>query len=470
MISAILSKKRPNLAVYKVCGMYILLFQALAVACISRLSSYGDMCLVSCIQLLVLIGVLLASPCRQPLSILFLIANWIFHCGQIVCVAAGQDSALNLDFRLYGSESTITYAFWFYFYSQTLVAAGSILFQRTSTAKRAPNPIGFEMHGKKIAIALVLVGLPFWLYINISKLAGAAVDAYRGVYSLSFPAPFQAIAFFFEAGLLMLLLIVGKKRSGSLLFWSVIALKVLIMSSGGRQDSVCFLAIWCLIYFGYLRKPSLGQLAKMVLAILFLVVVIDAFGELRTDGFSFPALFDYLSRVSFLDIVWDSFGEFGCAFSTLVVGMANVPFAVPYGMGSSYLAGLLSIVPTLVTRFPKLKAATLFTAMLPGTSYLGGSFLGEFYYNGGWFGLIGPLLVGFVICWCQNRLNESSNSDQGFVVWMAAVLSMFLLLFIRGYFTDAIMKIVYVLLFVWVSGSLFQRAHERRVSAVSVRV
>lgn len=470
MIPDILLKRKLSLSVYKVCGLYILLLQALAVSCFFNYSSYVAMFWVSCIQLVVLIGIMLASPCHQPFSILFLIANWIFHCGQIACIAAGQNGALNLDFRLYGSESAITSAFWFYFYSQTLVAAGSVLFQRTFAAKRAPNPIEFKTHGKKIAIALMLVGLPFWLYINISKLVGAATDAYRGVYSLSFPAPFQAIAFFFEAGLLMLLLIVGKKRSGSLLFWSVIALKVLVMSSGGRQDSVCFLAIWCLIYFGYLKKPSLGQLVRMVLVVLFLVAVIDAFGELRTDGFSFQALLDYLSNVSFLDIVWDSFGEFGCAFSTLVVSMANVPFAVPYGMGSSYLAGLLSIVPTLVTRFPDLKAATLFTTMLPGTTYFGGSFLGEFYFNWGWFGLIGPLLVGCVICWCQNRLNESGNSNQGFVVWIAAVLSMFLLLFIRGYFTDAIMKIVYVFLFVWVSGSIFQRAHERRVSAVSVRV
>ncbi|HIU05950.1 MAG TPA: O-antigen polysaccharide polymerase Wzy [Candidatus Coprousia avicola] len=470
MISDVLLKKKPSLAVYKVCSLYILLLQALTVACISSYSNYGVMCLVSCIQLAVLIGVMLASPCRQPFSILFLIANWIFHCGQIACIAAGQNSVLNLDFRLYGSASTIESAFRFYLYSQTLVAAGSVLLQRATTAKYPHDWIEFGLHGRKVAMALVFVGLPFWLYMNISKLAGAATDAYLGVYSLSFPAPFQAIAFFFEAGLMMLLLIVGKKRSGSLLFWSVIALKVLVMSSGGRQDSVCFLAVWCLIYFGYLRKLSLGKLVRMALVVLFLVVAIDAFGELRTDGFSFSALFDYLSNASLIGIVWDSFGEFGCALSTLVVSMAAVPSLVPYGMGSSYLAGFLSIVPTLVSRFPGLKAATLFTTMLPGTKYLGGSFLGELYFNFGWFGLVGSLLVGFVIGWCQNRLNESNNSEQGFDVWIAAVLSMFLLLFIRGYFTDAIMKIAYVLLFVWVSGSFFQRVHERRGSEMSVRI
>lgn len=470
MIPGIWPKKRPSLTVYKVCALYALILQALAVACIANFSSYGGMCLVSCIQLVVLIGVILASPCRQPFCILFLTANWIFHCGQIICIAVGQDAALNLDFRLYGSASTIASAFRFYLYSQMLVAAGAILFQRAPTAKRSLYPMGFSGHGRKVAMTLLLVGLPFWLYINISKLAGAAADAYRGVYSLSFPAPLQAIAFFFEAGLLMLLLIVGKKRSGSLLFWFVIVLKVLVMSSGSRQDSACFLAIWCLIYFGYLRKLSLGQLLRIALTVLVVMVAIDAFGELRTDGFSFSDLFDYLSDVSFLGVVWDSFGEFGCALSTLVVSMAAVPSVVPYGMGSSYLAGILSIVPTLVSRFPGLKAATLFTTMLPGTRYLGGSFLGELYFNFGWFGLVGSLLVGFAIGWCQNRLNESNNSEQGYIVWIAAVISMFLLLFIRGYFTDAILKIAYVLLFAWGSWSSFQRAHERRGSGVSVRI
>ena len=453
--------------VRKVLYACILALQGLAI-CVLDFSNYGQMCLTSVAQLALFVIMALASSCRQPFTILFLVANWIFNCGQIVCIAAGYDDVLNLDFRQYGSQATISLAFRFYLYSQTLIAAGALFFQKSLIAEPVHKVNGFGAHGKTIAKIFVVVGLPFWLYVNVSRMVGAAADAYRGVYSLVIPAFIQALAFFFEAGLLMLLLIAGKERKGALLFWSVVALKIVIMSTGGRQDSVCFLAIWFIIYFCYLRKLTIKQAVGMVLSAVFLLFAIDAFGELRTEGFSFEALSSYLADASLLDVFWDSLGEFGCAFSTLVVSMAHVPDDVAFGAGGSYLAGILSIVPTLVGNFPNLEAAVQFTSLLPGTRFLGGSMLGEFYFNFGWFGLVGPFLVGAVVAWCQNRFNEYNNhTERGVYVWAAAVLAMFLLLFIRGYFTDAIMKIAYVFLFAWIVNDSVPRVFKRKRCDIS---
>lgn len=88
--------------------------------------------------------------------------------------------------------------------------------------------------------------------------------------------------------------------------------------------------------------------------------------------------------------------------------------------------------------------------------------LGEFFYNFGWFGVVGSFLVGVVLAWCQNRLNESEQKERVIYVWASAVLAVFLLLFIRGYFTDAIMKLAYVFLFSWLADGLIRHVHERR--------
>ena len=442
---------KSDLAVYKVLCVCLLGLQCLAVICASSFGNYGQMCFISLVQLALFVGMVLVSPCRQPFCILFLVANWIFNCGQIACVAAGHDDVLNLDFRWYGSSMVVADAFRFYLYSQSLIAVGAILFQRPPADKVSRIGAGFAANGKAVAKCLIVIGLPFWLYVNASRMLGAAADAYRGVYSLVIPAPVQAASFFFEAGLLLMLLIIGKERKGAVLFWAVVALKVVVMSTGGRQDSVCFLAIWCLVYFWYLRRLTVGQMVSMIFAALFLLFAIDAFGELRTEGFSLEALLAYLSETTLFDVFWGSLGEFGCAFSTLVVSIADVPASLDYGMGRSYLAGLLSVVPTLVSSIPGLKESTIFTSVLPGTNYLGGSMLGEFYYNFSWFGVMGSFLVGAAVAWCQNRLNESDKERHCVCVWAAAVLAVFLLLFIRGYFTDAVMKITYVLLIALVS-------------------
>ena len=347
----------------------------------------------------------------------------------------------------------------------TLVAAGAFLFQKPPSYKGSSDKAAFSVNVKAVAKCLIVAGLPFWLYVNISKIAGAATDAYRGVYSLVIPAPVQAVSFFFEAGLLLMLLVVGRERKGTALFWAVVAINVVFMATGSRQYSVCFLAVWCLVYFCYLRELSAGRAVGMVVAGVLLLFAIDAFGELRTAGFSIESFSSYLVNASFFDVVWDSLGEFGCAFSTLVVCMGYVPTGLSYGLGSSYLAGLLSVIPMLVSYFPGLKSATLFTRLIPGTSSFGGSMLGEFYYNFGWFGLVGPFLVGALLAWCQNRLNESDKDERLVFVWVAAVISVFLLLFIRGYFTDAIMKVVYVFLAAWIADGVVRRFSARRSQA-----
>ena len=465
MSKVIIQGVKPGLTVYKVLCIGLLALQVLVLACMPEFANYGLMCFVSLAQLALFVAMALASPCRQPFCILFLVANWIFNCGQIACIAAGHGYAdvLNLDFRLFGTQTAIETAFRFYLYSQTLIAAGIFLFQKLPADKIPRDKAAFGINNTKaVAKCLIVAGLPFWLYVNASKMIAAARGAYRGVYSLVIPAPVQAASFFFEAGLLLMLLIVGRERKGAALFWAVVAINVILMATGSRQYSVCFLAVWCLIYFYYLKRLSVVGAVSMVLVCVMLLFVIDAFGELRTAGFSIELFSAYLANASFFDVVWDSLGEFGCAFSTLVVCVGYVPAGLSYGLGNTYLAGLLSVIPTLVSYFPGLKSATLFTRLIPGTSSFGGSMLGEFYYNFGWFGLVGPFLIGILLAWCQNRLNESNEKKRLVFVWVAAVVSVFLLLFIRGYFTEAIMKLVYVFLAAWIADGIVRRFSSRK--------
>lgn len=456
---------KPDITVYRVLCTVVLVLQALGIVCVPCFDDYGLMCFVSLAQLALFVVAALAFPSRQPFVILFLVANWIFNCGQIACIAAGYgtDDVLNLDFRWYGSPAIIESAFRFYLYSQTLVAAGALLLQKTPSNKPVSGVAGHVAKHKALAKSLIFVGLPFWLYVNGSKMMGAASDAYRGVYSLVIPAPIQALSFFFEAGLLLMLLVIGRERKGTALFWAVVAINVVLMATGSRQYSVCFLAVWCLVYFCYLKRLSPGRAVGMVVVCVCLLFLVDAFGELRTTGFSFEALSSYLAKASFFDVAWDSLGEFGSAFSTLVTSMTNVPSVLSYGMGATYVAGILSVVPMLVSRFLLLKAATQFTTAMSGSAFLGGSMLGEFFYNFGWFGIVGSFLVGALLAWCQSRLNEAGKGERVVYVWVSAVLAVFLLLFIRGYFTDAIMKLAYVLLFSWLVSCLIQYGSQRRL-------
>ena len=65
-------------------------------------------------------------------------------------------------------------------------------------------------------------------------------------------------------------------------------------------------------------------------------------------------------------------------------------------------------------------------------------------------------MVGALLAWCQGRLNEAEDRGRIVYAWASAVLAVFLLLFIRGYFTDAIMKLAYLLFFSWLASCLIK--------------
>lgn len=462
-----LTRRGISLSAYKLLASLVVTVQALAFACAQPMTGYSQLAASSLVQLVLLIAVLAFSPCKQSFSILFLVADWVFHCGQLVCIAAGQYSSLNLDFRWYVSPSVAAQAYAFYFYAQSLVALGVVLFQKGGATGKAKRPL--ISANRNVAFMLVVMGAPFRAYVDVMRLLGASSSGYEGVYSLVIPSIIQAAAFFFDAGVLMLLLLYGKSGKGSALFWGILAYKLVAMSTGARQEAFCFIVIWCFLYYGYIRRLSAGRIAGLFIGSIVLLYAVDAFGELRAQGFSAASLQTYLSGQTLLDVVWDSLGEFGCAFTTLAVAVGEVPSLLDYGMGGSYLAGVLSVIPTLVGHFPDLKAATVFTVSLPGTDFFGGSVLGELYYNFGWFGLAGAFLVGSAVSACQNGLNGLLSGQADAKAWIAAIVSVFMLLYVRGYFTDAMMKFAYTLLVTWVATGLAEIAHER-VTAKSLAV
>lgn len=447
---------------YKVLALMVIGLQAVPIVCLSDVSNYNIMAVASVVQVAFLVLVLVLSPVKQPFCIVYLVVNWVFHFGQLLCVSSGHIEGVAIDFRLYGNTSINLSAFLYAFISQSLIAAGAVVGTRPDKKSKAiegGNSIDFDF---RVGLVLFFVGLPFRLYIDASKVIAAQTLGYQGVYSLIFPATMQSVAFFCEAGALMMLLLFDDEKKRNLLFWGMCFAKIIVMSSGGRQDSFCFLIIWFLLYFVYIKALTISKgfmLAAM--AILFLVLI-DAYGKMRKLGFSFESFYAYLSSMSFTDVIWDSLGEFGSAFSTLVVTFTYVPKSYPFGLGLSYIAGLLSVIPGLVSHFPILKGATLYVSSLPRTTYFGGSMLGEFYYNFGWTGLAGSFVVGMLVAYCQGRFNCFNRRRNDSAVWLASILAVYLLLFVRGYFTDAVMRLVYTILAAWIVTALVRKLDSKR--------
>lgn len=397
--------------------------------------------------------IVLKTICSFPaVSIpnIFAFFSLMFHCGQLIKEGFNIEGTVPLPFEYYGDVMTIQKSFTFFLLSQTVyfIAVGISCGKLQKEKKVNQRQADVSVYGK----ILVLIGVIPRLYIDILSLVGARANGYEGVYSIYFPQAIQSIAFFFDAGLFFLLYAQTDRRKQKFYLVAVIVYKCIMMSTGARQDKVAFLLVWLYVYFFIINKITVKKLALLVVVCIAGFMFISAIGTIRVnDTVSLSQTLSLLQSGTMNNVIGGALGEFGSAFDTLEVAIKYTPSEIPFGWGKSYVAGLLSIIPLLVNQIPSLAKAVMFVNQLPKhvTFALGGSFLGELFYNFSWFGIIGSSVVGAFITKLHNGIVDDSSCDIFYKAWYS-ILATAMILFVRGYFTDMMQKLVWTYIAIYI--------------------
>lgn len=397
--------------------------------------------------------IVLKTICSFPaVSIpnIFAFFSLMFHCGQLIKEGFNIEGTVPLPFEYYGDAMTIQKSFTFFLLSQTVyfIAVGISCGKLQKEKKVNQRQADVSVYGK----ILVLIGVIPRLYIDIFSLVGARANGYEGVYSIYFPQAIQSIAFFFDAGLFFLLYAQTDRRKQKFYLVAVIVYKCIMMSTGARQDKVAFLLVWLYVYFFIINKITVKKLALLVVVCIAGFMFISAIGTIRVnDTVSLSQTLSLLQSGTMNNVIGGALGEFGSAFDTLEVAIKYTPSEIPFGWGKSYVAGLLSIIPLLVNQIPSLAKAVIFVNQLPRhvTFALGGSFLGELFYNFSWFGIIGSSVVGAFITKLHNGIVDDSSCDIFYKAWYS-ILATAMILFVRGYFTDMMQKLVWTYIAIYI--------------------
>ncbi len=397
--------------------------------------------------------IVLKTFCSFPvvsISNIFAFFSLMFHCGQLIKEGFNIEGTVPLPFEYYGDAMTIQKSFTFFLLSQTVyfIAVGISCGKLQKRKKVNRRQADVSVYGK----ILVLIGVIPRLYIDILSLVGARANGYEGVYSIYFPQAIQSIAFFFDAGLFFLLYAQTDRRKRKFYLIAVIVYKCIMMSTGARQDKVAFLLVWLYVYFFIINKITVKKLALLVVVCIAGFMFISAIGTIRVnDTVSLSQTLSLLQSGTMNNVIGGALGEFGSAFDTLEVAIKYTPSEIPFGWGKSYVAGLLSIIPLLVNQIPSLAKAVMFVNQLPKhvTFALGGSFLGELFYNFSWFGIIGSSVVGAFITKLHNGIVDDSSCDIFYKAWYS-ILATAMILFVRGYFTDMMQKLVWTYIAIYI--------------------
>lgn len=411
---------------------------------------YHSMAWLSIIQLVINIVFLIFMYRKKSIyTCIFIFFSWIFHCGQLIIKGFNMNANLIFDVEKYATFNAIVKSFDFYYISQIVLIIGIIISSIFYIPKKSSKK-NIENNYSRIAFFLFIIGIIPRLYIDISQLIGGITSGYSGVYSLIFPQILQTFAFLCDASMIFYLFIIDDNKK-KFLFLCVTLYKLLMMMTGARQEKIVFLLMWFFIYYFLIKKVKVTTILKLVVVGYYGLSFIYSIGNLRvSDSIN---LVEVISNVFIPNnkMIGNLLAEFGSAFNTLAVTVYKTPQVIKYGHGVSYIAGVFSIIPKFVSYFPSLSNKVSYISLYKRTAYFGGSYLGEFYYNFGWYSLIILLFFGCFLGKVQSYIMINNNENEYDISKiMAMIIGIYLILFIRGYFTDFVQKIVWLYLFVFI--------------------
>ena len=300
----------------------------------------------------------------------------------------------------------------------------------------------------RLGIILIVALLPFKLitdyqnYIQMQILgvySQAEVNGIIGNLALLYPVGF-------------VFLICSKKWKEStckkfIIVYSAIMLFFTIYTGDRRNVITSILAI--LLCYLYVYKPHI-RLLKIVLygfiavGVLFLLVAVR---ELRsTSSGSLMSVIQFFENdVSLLDVLWDSFSEYGITYYTYSNAVRFYPDEIGFFLGSTYLLFLGVSIPGIGVVFPQINDLTS-TSKYPEAILhysVGGSFGQEAYANFGLFCGMFLLIVGIIFGKYFIKLLYSGNKKK--------ILYYFLLLYFflslpRASFLEFSRQIVWTIL------------------------
>ena len=392
---------------------------------------------------------------------IFLLFSYIFHVGQYFLFMFKLTADIPFNIVSLSSYLEMAKALQFYILCQNSIFLGIVIVCLYFPTKKLLSCKALILDDQKnilkIAVILILLGIFPKLYIDISKLKLFLDGGYLNTYAFKSFGFLNVIAHFVEYGILILLYYFSKNKKMSLLLLVAgIMLEIPIILSGNRGWAIICILMYLWLFFKNIivfkfNIKSIFNVVLILIVLWFLLSIVNFISDNRS--FTFDSIKDllklyvpYMKKFPLTDIL----GEFGGTMISLIYIMRFVPVVSPHGCGVGYVAGLLNVFPNIGGFLSNFREEMVFVyALPPEVSFsLGGSYIGELYYNFGYFSIFFALILGIVIGIIFNLLQQMEEENKSLVFPVCICIFATLLWWIRDYFSGIIREIVWVSIFI----------------------
>ncbi|MBX4270561.1 O-antigen polysaccharide polymerase Wzy [Clostridium estertheticum] len=384
------------------------------------------------------------------LSIVFIILTYIFNFGQLFMYAFKIKNNSDYDVVGWIPLEILNKACMFTSVSITFITLGIII---VWAKNKKMNIICDDIINKinlkntfRTGLVLFCIGILPKFYIEFSKLqlhsTGGYLDTYE-VLSFNGGGVLSTFANMSEYGICMLLIgLQEKKKVCKLLFLSSLFFEIITMFSGNRARATMSILMYLYIYVKLIKKISM----KDIIIFLF-------YGYIGLSFLTFISRIRMQFNVNFATLlndftysffqhspIFDALAEFGSTMLTLCYSILIFPQYGKPTYGTNYLFSLLNAIPNINGILEGFRNSfeytNLFKLYFKHPMALGGSFLGELYYNFNYLGPFFAIVIGFIVGYVSKNINYSIKRKD----WIR--LSIFMILFpnilwlVRNYFSS----------------------------------
>lgn len=260
---------------------------------------------------------------------------------------------------------------------------------------------------KTVGWILILSCFPIQLYLDISKLVISISNGYLSTYQTEISGIWSTLAFFSFTGFTLLMLGFSKqKKKSKLIFLAVIAYLILTMVSGHRGHQLTIIMFLTYLFHKTMYRIDGRKLIVICILCFFGSVLLNTFAVYRNiPNKTFSAFSETFSKNLEINPISELVSEMGGTIQTPYLVMQQIPLIRPYAYGVTYPMSLFSVVPNYRGYFSRFNFYAAYTKNIQGSA-LGGSYLGELYYNFSYLGVFFAFFIG----WGVNRLSQKVES------------------------------------------------------------
>lgn len=245
---------------------------------------------------------------------------------------------------------------------------------------------------------LFLISTPFRFYQDIRQLLAATTLGYHGAINLtSVSGVFGAIAGFWYSSIIFLY--IGRRNRYYL--WLGVTYAAFTMLTGNRGHQLTNIIVMVLVYFHVEKiRPTIKQIIKFGLLVYFGLLFVDMIMNFRRVGIShfFSNIGYYLTESLKANILFETIGSFGETIFTPFIVIEQMGKEISPFIGEAWLCSILTIIPNIggITTYTNLHSN--YPKMLIQSHAIGGSYIGDLYYNFRGAYWIVALVVGMILC------------------------------------------------------------------------